>query len=362
MFCKGFSFLLLFQSLEATSAEPTQRSERSSCKDKTCGQSLGVSILQVGTDQARTKRVSLEEENEADVAGSKKTSHTKFNAVEHWQELMQYDLFPADDLSKGELVVSKEQWAQAFDSLDKNGDGQLDGDDLDGAYEETASHHVNVSQEHYRLAVATMAEKFPEFAGFMIAHQPAIVFFAETNTSAPLDAPVPDEKSMALFAQRSRKLALLEAPSECQQALGKFAYEAISIGLSFANIQVKKYLGDQPPPDWMKELENVRQQLNKNLLTQIGDAIKAGNWQGAAGHLWTMVKELFRTGAITSLIEKALSVMSWWEWAEASVQMLATVISHIHSAGASAIHQLVHVLMVQGMPLVPLASNAFNKC
>jgi len=362
MFCKGLSFLLLLRSLEATLAKPTQRSEDSSCKDKTCGrQSRGMSIIQVGSEQTRTKPVSLEEENEVDGAGKKKTFHTAFNAVQHWQDIMQFDLFPADDLSKGKLVVSQEQWLQAFNSLDKNGDGQLSGDDIDAAYAETASHHLNVSTDHYRLALAEMARHFPEFSNFMIAHEPVICYFAETNTSAPSDAPLPDEQSMALFAQRSRKLALLEAPNECQQALGTVAYEAISLSLSFASIQIKDYLGDHCPPDWMRKLETVHQQVDKDLLKQIGDAISRGDYSGAADHLWTMVVELFDKGATMSLIEIALSAMDWWEWSNVGVTMIANMIAHFSNPGDLIPHLVEHV-RAEGQKLGQLAVNAFNKC
>jgi len=373
MFCKGLTFMLICQSLGATLAKPTPRTEQISCKGKTCKGTWAVSMLQTETKHNRSTSVYLEGEHRSDVFESEKkhpsakkdSSHSKFSRVEHWQEVMQYDLFPAGDLSSGELEVSKDQWMRAFDSLDKNGDGKLDGDDLDSASNDTANHHWNVSQEHYRLAVAQMAAKFPEFANFMIYHQPALVFFSETNTSVPLDAPVPDEESMALFAQRTQKLALLQEAeeSQCQRAFGKFVYEAISLGISFADIHIKSYLGDEPAPEWKKQLDAVSQNPEiKDLMKQMGEEIQAGNWQGAAGHLWNLVVELYWTGALTSLIQEALSRMGWWEWAQASVNLLATVMAHIQSAGWNAIKQLVEKIRVEGRPLAPLARQAISEC
>lgn len=357
MFCKGISFLLLFRSLAASTAKPRQCSDHSSCKGKESRQSLGVSILQVESKleskQARANPVSLEEKTHT------KFTHTNFGVVEHWQELMQYDLFPPEPLSQGELSVSKEEWVQAFDKLDKNGDGQLDGYDLDGAYAETASHHLNVSTDHYRLAVAEMSENFPEFSSFAITHQPAICYFAETNTSAPHDAPVPDEKYMTVFAQRSRKLALLEELSGCEQALGKIAYEALSLGLKFANIQIKDVFGDQPPPEWMGQLETLHREVNKDLLKQIGDALVAHAWEEAAGHLWILVEELHAKGALTPLIQLAYDHMGWWAWWDFSVNVIAAVTAHI---GGGMKGQLAQFAMAEGQSLVPLAYDAFNVC
>lgn len=325
------------------------------------GNQGGCPLSKLGVNRPAPNQSLLKKKMKLTVPAKKKTFHTAFNAVQHWQDIMQFDLFPADDLSKGKLVVSQEQWLQAFNSLDKNGDGQLSGDDIDAAYAETASHHLNVSTDHYRLALAEMARHFPEFSTFMIAHEPVICYFAETNTSAPSDAPLPDEQSMALFAQRSRKLALLEAPNECQQALGTVAYEAISLSLSFASIQIKDYLGDHCPPDWMRKLETVHQQVDKNLLKQIGDAISRGDYSGAADHLWTMVLELFDKGATMSLIEIALSAMDWWEWSNVGVTMIANMIAHFSNPGDLIPHLVQHV-RAEGQKLGQLAVNAFNKC
>merc|ERR1719499_1237502 len=104
-------------------------------------------------------------------------------------------------------------------------------------------------------------------------------------------------------------------PVSARKKIGKFVYEAISLGLlSVANISIKIYLGDEPPANWTKQVHEVYQnQANKGFLKQIGLEMLALNWQGAAGHLWTFVVELFQAGVLTSLIQEALSRMSWWE-------------------------------------------------
>merc|ERR1719242_2780960 len=117
---------------------------------------------------------------------------------------------------------------------------------------------------------------------------------------------------MALFAQRTRELALLQKASPCQKATGKFVYEAISVGLSFAQIHIKTYLGDKTP-NLLEKLDEVYNEIDLELVQEIGKKIQAKDWQGAVGHLWSLMVDLYRSGALVSLIQEALDEMSWWK-------------------------------------------------
>lgn len=348
MFCKGASFLLLAQCFQATSANSLQGSENTPCTSDKCGQSMGVSILQIGAEEHRTSNLLYEP---PDVDGSadelvmnekEKTSHTKFKSLEHWQDIMQYNLFSASDLVKG-IPVSKEKWAQAFDKLDKNGDGEIDGDDLAESHAETAGRHVNVSQDDYRLAVAQMAKQFPEFSDFMIAHEPVLVFLSEMNESVPDDAPVPDDESIAMFQKRRRnELALLEEANGCHQAFGKFAFEMIIFQLQFANIYLKPHLGDQPPAGWVQKLINpLNDGTAKDLVKSIAREVKNQNALAATRKMWDLLKALFELGLTRDLIEEAISNMSWWDWAKLGVSMTASLTVQMATGGTYMIAKMV---------------------
>lgn len=309
-------------------------------------------------------QVGARESPGASFAEERETDGAKFTALEQWQELMHYELFPAEDLAKGELTVSKQEWAQAFEKLDADGDGQLNAHDIAEVYNKTASHHINTTQEHYRLAVAKMADLFPEYGEFFVVHQPALIFLAETNKSAPLDAPLPDKESVALFKKKSRELALLQwRVSPCLKKLSSFAIKAVTWGFTFLDIWIAKFFAnhDPPPMAWVTRTKGVVMEKVFDSINECWELVQRGWAWEAANHFWKFLTTMFSVGAVEEILREAANNMSWWDWAQTGVLMLASFLAQLSSAGAYLIARAVHQI-IHAVDLTRLALDTVKTC
>jgi len=273
----------------------------------------------------------------------KKPPPSLFHTVEHWQDVMQYDLFPPNDLAKG-LAVSKEQWVKAFDKLDINGDGEIDGDDLDVVHENQALSHLNVSQDHYRLAVAQLVKQFPEFADFTIMHEPILVFFAETNASVPDDAPVPDGNSMALFEARkmTSDIALLEEANSCGEKFAGFAYEMVSFAIKeISGSDLDTLLGGHPE-EWLREMAdfwNTDTKLKK-IISEMKKKWEAGKGWEAALKVGDLLFRLWKSGKLESLYNLIYKANDFWTWCKVRTQCTATFLSGARGLVSKMVNEL----------------------
>jgi len=288
--------------------------------------------------------------------------------VELWQDLTKYELFDADALAKGDLSVSQQDWLQAFSKLDVNKDGKLDASDLGSADTQCANHHFNATQEHYRKAVAMMAEYFPEFADFFIEHEPALIFFAEMNKSAPEDAPVPSMESMELFQNNSKTLALTEWKAQashiasCIYAMGMFVYEAVGWGLSMMDVYVLgKFPKDAPPIHLFDAIQGGVLEEYKTRAKRMGKAITQGHFWTAANVVWDILKDTFSLGILEKVIRAAFANMSWWDWASTGAMMLATMLAQMATSGAVLIAKMIHQI-VNAYNLAMQGKEAVESC
>jgi len=286
-----------------------------------------------------------------------------FHALEQWQDLTKYELFDADAIAKGTLTVSQQEWLQAFSKLDVNKDGTIDANDLEDKETQFANHHLNATHEDFRQAVTIMTEIAPEFADFITVHEPAMVFLAETNKSAPEDAPVPSQEAMELFQnneKNSKTIALTEWTA-CPTALVTFVYGAVEWGLNMMNIYV---LGKFDGGEGLKFFDRVKAEYKAFFIERaqlVWKSIKQFHLLTAAKAVWDTMKQIFSLGIMKSLIRAALSKMSWWEWATTGIGLMARMVAQMATAGAALIAKMAYQI-VNAIILVQKGKEVCLQC
>jgi len=330
-----------------------------------CEMSGGVTALQITV--SKQKGANLVEESDEDESQSIKDS--KFAAVERWQDLMKYELFDADALAKGDLTLSQHDWSQVFSKLDGNKDGKIDATDLIVAETQCANHHWNATQGHYRKAVAIMAESFPEFADFFIEHEDALIFFAETNTSAPKDAPLPSRYSMELFqnnskkSRLSKKLALVQ--SDCEQELAMMLITCVGFAMELMGVYLidSGDIADFPVPP-VHLFDAILSGLKDTYIKKFADlmtALGSGEFMQAATIVWEVLYGTFTLGILVDIIKAVYAEMSWYDWASTGLSLIAYVTAQMGTAGAALIASILNAI-VQAYNIVSQGHKMITAC
>jgi len=265
-----------------------------------------------------------------------------FHAMEQWQDLTKYELFDVDAMANGTLTVSQQDWLQAFSKLDVNNDGKIDAVDLDGKEAQCANKQLNATQENYREAVGMLAEYTPEFSDFMFRHESAVIFLAETNKSAPEDAPVPTKEAMALFQTNSKTVALTEWTA-CGWALAGFVSNAVMWGLEMMGIYIWGKVSS--PVNLFSRIQHQYTEWFQDEMKSIWQSIKNRHFWQAAKSVWNVLKKTFSMGILKQMVRNALSNMGWWDWIRSAVSFLARLLATMASAGAALIAHMVHQIV-----------------
>lgn len=329
-----------------------------------CEMSGGVSALQIGVSKHKGENVVESDEDE-----SQSIRASKFLALERWQDLMKYELFDADAMATGDLAVSQQDWLQVFSKLDGNKDGKIDATDLSVAETQCANHHWNATQGHYRKAVAIMAKNYPEFADFFFEHEDVLIFLAETNKSAPKDAPLPSRVSMELFQNNSQKRRLSKKLALVQDDCGNELAMMMITVTGFAMELMGVYLVDggdladfpvAPVHLFDAILTGLRETYIKKM-AELMTALGKGEFYQAAKVVWEVLYGTFSLGILFDIIEAVYNEMSWYDWASTGLSLIAYVTAQMSSAGAALIATILNAI-VQAYNIVAQGHKTITAC
>eukprot|EP00434_Breviolum_minutum_P021078 symbB.v1.2.018597.t2/scaffold1489.1/size143467/5 len=222
--------------------------------------------------------------------------------------------------------LSKECWSNAFSTLDRDGDGVITANDLNGQSRSKGAMLQNFTRQELRAGVALAAQWFPEQASRLIIHASLIMELVMQNdfNDADLDkVPTPPDplskmkKTVPFGSTSDGSDSNATVVAECFEGVFKVALNSVTLMFGILGVTT-------PSESFVSELVQAKSALIHRIVSVLQDG-HADSDAAIALKVWQVFDILHEEGIFSAILEHTLQNLSWWKASAIIVRVAATV-------------------------------------